>query len=211
MEGLDLLKKDWQKNSDSYIQYSDNELYAMLHKKSSSIVRWILIISILELVLWSVVGFATNDDYLHKPEYDSLRIYFTAFTFLSYGIVAIFIAIFYKNYKAISATESTRKLMTAILKTRKTVKIYVGYNLGMIALTLILGFIIAFNYNPNVVELGQKLNNDGRLMAMVIGLFAVCVALCIGIFWLFYRLLYGILMKRLLINYSELQKIETAD
>ena len=207
MEGLDLLKKDWQRNDKSYVQYSDKELYAMLHKKSSSIVRWILIISILEVALWTFVGLFNNDDYLSKAEYSGLTSYFTAFTFFNYAVVLIFMVLFYRNYISISATESTKNLMAAILKTRKTVRMYVGYNLAMIALTLILGFVIAFNYNPATIELGQRLNNDGWLLAVTVGLFA----LCIGIFWLFYRLLYGILLKRLLANYKELQKIEMAD
>jgi hypothetical protein len=30
----------------------------------------------------------------------------------------------------------------------------------------------------------------------------------IGVFWLFYRLLYGILLRRLYANYKELEKID---
>jgi hypothetical protein len=45
MKELDLLK-DW-KNKDSFEQISEIEIYRMIHKKSSSIVKWILIISIL--------------------------------------------------------------------------------------------------------------------------------------------------------------------
>ncbi len=37
MEELDLLKKDWKKNQNSYQQISEKEIYNMLHKKSSSI------------------------------------------------------------------------------------------------------------------------------------------------------------------------------
>lgn len=211
MEGLDLLKKDWQRNDQQYVQYSDNELYSMIHKKSSSIVRWILIISILEVALWTFVGLFSNDDYLNKAEYSGLTSYFTAFTFFNYAVVLVFMILFYRNYVSISATASTRNLMAAILKTRKTVKIYVGYNLVMIALTLVLGFVIAFNYNPATIELGQRLNNDGRLLAMTIGLLVLCIGICIAIFWSFYKLLYGILLKRLLTNYKELQKMEMAD
>jgi hypothetical protein len=52
MKELDLLKKDWKKNSDSFEQISEKEIYRMIHKKSSSIVKWILIISILEISFW---------------------------------------------------------------------------------------------------------------------------------------------------------------
>ena len=53
MKELDLLKKDWKKNSDSFEQISEKEIYKMIHKKSSSIVKWILIISILEISFWT--------------------------------------------------------------------------------------------------------------------------------------------------------------
>jgi hypothetical protein len=46
MKELDLLKKDWKKSTASFEQISELELYKMIHKKSSSIVKWILIISI---------------------------------------------------------------------------------------------------------------------------------------------------------------------
>jgi hypothetical protein len=46
MKELDLLKKDWKKSTVSFEQISELELYKMIHKKSSSIVKWILIISI---------------------------------------------------------------------------------------------------------------------------------------------------------------------
>ena len=50
MKELDLLKKDWQKNN-AFEQVSEVEIYKMLHQKSSSIVKWILIVSLLEFVI----------------------------------------------------------------------------------------------------------------------------------------------------------------
>ena len=57
MDELDILKKDWKKNENSYTQITEKEIYGMLHKKSSSIVKWILVISILEIAFWSVLCF----------------------------------------------------------------------------------------------------------------------------------------------------------
>ncbi len=211
MEGLELLKKDWKKNENSFAQLTDTDIYAMLRKKSSSIVKWILIISILEVLLWTGVSFINNDDYINKLEYGPLSGYFTAFNFFNYAVILIFIVLFYNNYQRISATASTKRLMADIIRTRKTVKFYVWYNLIMIAVTLVMGFIIAFNYNPQVMALGEKLNHDGKLMALIIAVITLCIALFVGLFWLFYRLLYGVLLKRLLVNYKELKKIDLAD
>jgi ABC-type multidrug transport system fused ATPase/permease subunit len=123
-------------------------------------------------------------------------------------VVLIFIYLFYKNYIAITTTVSTKQLMRDILKTRKTVQFYVWYNLGMIVLYCIIGFTIAFTYNPDVNILREKIVNDGKIMAMTIGILLLTIVLLFGIFWLFYRLLYGILLRRLHANYKELKKID---
>ena len=57
MKELDLLKKDWQKDT-AFEQVSEVEIYKMLHKKSSSIVKWILIVSLLEFVVLNATAFA---------------------------------------------------------------------------------------------------------------------------------------------------------
>jgi DNA-binding CsgD family transcriptional regulator len=49
-ERAGFIKKDWQKSDNSFNQISETEIYKMIHKKSSSIVKWILIISILEVL-----------------------------------------------------------------------------------------------------------------------------------------------------------------
>ena len=48
---LELLKKDWQKKEFDVPKLSYDEIHKMIWKKSSSIVRWILIISILEFTV----------------------------------------------------------------------------------------------------------------------------------------------------------------
>ena len=44
MDELELLKKDWQKDDANYPKLTFDEIYKMLLKKSSSIVKWIFII-----------------------------------------------------------------------------------------------------------------------------------------------------------------------
>jgi polyferredoxin len=208
MKELDLLKKDWQKNN-AFEQVSEVDIYKMLHTKSSSIVKWIFIISILEILLWTSISvFFNTDDYLKNIKHEELNLFFEALTILNYAVILVFIYLFYKNYVSISTTVSTKQLMKDILKTRKTVQCYVWYNLGMVALSLMIGFFMAFNYNPEVAVLMDKIGNNTKVMVITIGVFALIIAAFLGIFWLFYRLLYGILLRRLYANYSELKKID---
>lgn len=209
MKELDLLKKDWQKNDNSFEQVSEIEIYKMIHKKSSSIVKWILVISILEVSIWTLISLAFNtDDYFKKLKHDELIFYFKILNIFSYVVILVFIYLFYKNYIAITTTSSTKQLMKDILKTRKTVQYYVAYNLGMIVLGLIIGFVIAFTYNPETIVLRSKIAENGSAMAITFGILFLIILLFFGAFWLFYRVLYGILLRRLYANYKELKKID---
>ncbi|WP_426064742.1 hypothetical protein [Flavobacterium sp. DSP2-3-1] len=209
MKELDLLKKDWQKSENSFEQVSEIEIYKMIHKKSSSIVKWILIISILEVLLWTCLSVCfDSDDYLKKIKHVELIAYFEVLTYFNYAVILIFIYLFYKNYIRISTTASTTQLMQDILKTRKTVQYYVWYNLAMLVFSLIIGFVIAFAYNPEMVALKNQINSNSKVMAVTIAFLAFTSIVFYGLFWLFYRVLYGILLRRLYANYKELKKID---
>lgn len=211
MEELDLLKKAWQKDSHSYEQISENEIYKMLHKKSSSIVKWILIISIIEVLFWTAISIGYNtDEYMKKLHAENMIVYFKVLNFVNYAVVLLFIFNFYKNYIKISTTASTKQLMQDILRTRKTVKYYVWYNLGMIVVSLIAGFVIAFAYNPKMEMLKDKIAHESNYytLCITLGIMLLTIVVFVGLFWLFYRLLYGILLRKLNANYKELKKID---
>jgi hypothetical protein len=209
MKELDLLKKDWKKNSDSFQQISETEIYKMIHKKSSSIVKWILIISILEISFWTFSNiFINTDDLLNKMNHPEIVLALDIITYFNYVVVLIFVTIFYKNYKTISTTVATKTLMSAILKTRKTVQYYVWYNLGMCVIISILSYFIAFVYNPDMAFLREQLALNGKTMFFTIGILILITLGFLGLFWCIYRLIYGTLLRRLYANYKELKKID---
>lgn len=211
MEELDLLKKYWKKSENTFEQVSEIEIYKMLHKKSSSIVKWILIISVLEVLLWTSISLCFNtDDYFKKIHGEDLIVYFEIFNYFNYAIILTFIYLFYKNYIKISTTVSIKQLMKDILTTRKTVNLYVWYNLSMITLSVFVGYAIAFFYNPQVLLLKEKMAHEKNNYTLVIIFLFLLVAtiILVGLFWLFYKLLYGILLKKLHANYKELKKID---
>ena len=57
MDKLDLLKKEWQSREQNLPKVSQNDIYKMILKKSSTIVKWIFIISIAELLFWIGLNF----------------------------------------------------------------------------------------------------------------------------------------------------------
>lgn len=209
MKELDLLKKDWKKNSDSFQQISEKEIYKMIHKQSSSTVKWILVISILEFTLWSLSNlFINTDDLLRKMNHPEIVLALDILTYFNYVVVLFFVINFYRNYKTISTTVATKTLMSTILRTRKIVQYYVWYNLGMLVVISIFSYFITFVYNPDMSFLRDKLAADAKAMFFTVGILILTILGLLGIFWCIYRLIYGTLLRRLYANYKELKKID---
>lgn len=215
MDDLDLLKKDWQK-LDNFNQVSEQEIYGMLHKKSSSIVRWIFYISVIELGFGFLVGFLfsftkyekSNNDFIEKM---GIYNYYVFFSFVLYTTVLYFIFRFYKMYKTISVNDNAKQLLSNILKTRKVVKQYIAFNLSAFAVLLIaLGsYVIQKSYIDLAIKNGATTSEIPISFTLISTLVLVLItAILTGAFWLIYKLIYGILLKKLQNNYEELKKID---
>jgi hypothetical protein len=201
MKELDLLKKDWKKSENSFVPVSENEIYKMIHKRSSSIVKWIFVISIIEFVVLNGIGLLISDK--HPQDIYGIDKYINLFQILAYGINFFFMFLFYKNYRNISATSNTKKLMESILKTRKTVKYYIGCNL------IYLFFMISGVFTLVIFKNHYFDNKDTlKIIYASCAIFAVILVI-IGIVWVFYNFLYGFLLKKLKRNYAELKKMDS--
>lgn len=204
MDKLEQLKKDWKAKEKLLPRYGTEELYAMLLKKSHAIVKWILVISIIEFVFWTVLGFYMNDDKFWK-EVGSIHLtsFVVVVSILNYVIVPVFIWLFYKRYKAISVTDNAKSLMENILKTRRVVKSYILYQLivtGVVSFVSFLFSVIYLKLGDQSVELSQWL--------IIVGVGILVVIIYVGVIWLFYKLLYGFFLRRLRKNHHLLDKIE---
>lgn len=210
MDELDILKKNWNKSSGEHKKLSAKDIYPMLLKKSSSIVKTLFYISIAELVFWSLINalpYFYSDDYRQKLDSIYTNDYIlTGLTLLSYAIILLFIYLLYKSYKSISVTDNAKKLMESIIKTRKIIKYYVLYNLIMAGVSLTIGLYYSLRNDPNVSE--QFSNFNTMQLVVSYAIIATFIIIFIVIIWLFYKLIYGLLLKRLNRNYKELKKLE---
>lgn len=193
-----------EEKENSFNQVSEKEIYGMLHKRSSSIVKWILIISILEFLFLRILDISTffDEDYSNQMKLNHIYEFEKYVTLLNFFVLSIFIYYFYKNFKSINNSSSVKKLMTDIINTRKTVKYYVWYNLILVGISSMFIIFSMFNYNKQI----NSFYLENKLFFIFIGL--TIVVFIIVIIWLFYKLIYGILLKRLLNNYKELEKID---
>ncbi|MCK7591604.1 hypothetical protein M0G43_13535 [Subsaxibacter sp. CAU 1640] len=212
MDELELLKKDWQKDNANFPKLSYDDIYKMILKKSSSIVKWIFIISILEFVFWTVIAFAFKDSKSIK-EFDSFHADYLIIplTVLGYLVLGYFFYLFFRNYKRISVTDNAKNLMENILNTRRTVRHYVAFNLVYLVIATGVALFVQFDQNPDLITMSHKAAADGNLFvfyAKFILITAVFLVGAIAILLFFYWLIYGILLKRLNRNYKELKKLE---
>lgn len=211
MDELDLLKEKWQSSEQELPKLSYSEIYKMLLKKSSSIVKWIFIISILELLFWVGLVLIMPESQMQLMEDMGLNNFATWSNIIHFSIIFVFIYYFYKNYCSIQVTDSTKKLMQAILKTRKTVRYFVYYNIGMFIISsIIVNIYFYMNIDTlyEVLDLAAKGVPSDNFGITFIVLQVVFGLLFVGLLMLFYYLIYGILLRRLKQNYRELKKME---
>ena len=212
MDELDKLKNSWKKEENIYPKFSEKDIYGMLHKTSSSIVKWILIISIAEFVFWISLSFLLKDSpgsmNMQTANLDHIT---TPMSIVSNGIILYFVYIFYIRYKKISVTDDAKTLMQNILKTRKAVSVYIFVSISYAVLSAIIIVIVMFNTDENLNSLVHQAENNGSelLFYLVAFIFSfIILGLFILVMWLFYKLIYGLLIKRLYKNFEELKKID---
>lgn len=214
MDELELLKKDWQKKGEELPKLSYNEIHNMLWKKSSSLVKWILIISILEFTLPNLL-------YLIPSVRENLNIYdsmgigvrnsIIGLTIIQYTVIFYFIYQFYKRYKEISVLDNSKNLMEKILRTRKTVKHYVLFCLSLLFFTFII-IVFSIYLTEDITTMFPLPKNSDitpekmkTILMWGFGIFGILFTAFMGGI---YFLLYGILLRKLNKNYKELQQLE---
>lgn len=211
MEGLDLLKRDWKRLGDTCPKLSYQDIYEVIHKKSSSIVKWLFVICLGEFAFWGLLTIFIPESYLEIYQVLNLKTLAIVAQIVHYLVLAGFLLLFYKNYQSISVTDNTGLLMKNILRTRKTVHYYIVYNIGMYILFTVVINIIMF-LNPEMLydmvpEAAEFPINESLFFTIMLISQLLALIIVSGLLYLFYRLIYGILLKRLKANYKELQKL----
>ena len=200
---LDNLKDVWKNQESSKIQFSETDIYKMIHKKSASIVKWIFYISIIEFVVFLLPFF-----FLDTSENESelgLIIFTKVLNILNFGIIMpTFIYLFYKNYKEITVDDTSKKLMQGILNTKKIVSYYVFSQLAIAAV-----LIVEILYKISILESFLEQFSEDINMTAFWTISILLTLFTLFVVWLFYKLIYGILLNKLKDNYNELRRKET--
>jgi hypothetical protein len=163
-------------------------------------------------MLWTILSFALKDaDFNKKFESYNAENIMIPFIVFGYLILAYFFYKFFMNYRTITVTDNAKLLMENILKTRRTVKHYVAFNLIYLVVSAFLVLGIEFNRDEAIIATIKDATANGELFkfyAITILSVTLVLAICIGLFLVFYYLIYGLLLKRLNKIYQELKKLE---
>ncbi len=210
MDALDKLKGAWKSQDYSKHRVSSTDIVKMLHAKSSSYVKWIFYISIFEFVFIILLNLLVDNNKNMAIFNDmGMENMILTITVISYLIMIVFIVLFYKNYQKINVNTNAKTLMKDILNTRKTVKTYIYFNISFMAITSFLMFYTVFSNEENtgVYRITSDIQEDFSTNALIIAI-SVSMLLFIGLLLLIYRLIYGILLRRLKKNYKELEQLD---
>ncbi len=212
MDELELLKKDWQKKEEHLPKLSYTEIHKMIWKKSSSIVKWILIISILEITLPQLLFLfpSARSVISNSSNFNSGYI---ALSVVYYIVVIYFIYLFYKRYKEISVLDDAKNLMRKIISARKTVLYYIIFSLSMLFLIFLyyaIGIYVSDEALMSIEGVDRLLEKKSieetrNALFWVFSLSGLAVTIVMGGI---YFLLYGLLLRKLNRNYQELKKME---
>lgn len=205
MEELDFLKKHWNKE-DNFPKINKDEIRRMLHKSSSSIVKWILIICCLEFLF----GIAFKIYYVFFDD-AIMKTYDIIFEVIGTITTAYFLILFLKEYNKIKIFTDTKSLMNSILITRNWVKKYIIITLGIILFQWFFGILDFSLYEDFMKGYNQSQSNnaDIKISSTTLSLLLALVLVTIFIILiLYYRFVYIRLLRRLKNNYEELISIE---
>ena len=216
---IDQLKKNWQKQ-DIPPKYGNSEILEMLNKKSRNYVKYIFWISLAEFLIFFGITlyyvFIGDDsgsfinilqklgiEKTPKLEADISHLYFIL-KVVSLLMTAVFVVIFYKNYRKIQVEDNLKKFIIHIIGFKKTVNIFILANIFLLVASV--GILTKFMFSEMA---SQNITMDhSTFVGFLVGLGASLV-LCIGLIWFYYSIVYGIIMNKLGKNLDQLREIET--
>lgn len=207
---LDSLKKAWKSQVEEK-KYSSDEIFKMLKRKSISSVKWVFIISLIELMLTVIAyifmfsNFSITD--YHEELMKSMGYWGVVYEILSffvYGVTFLFIYFFFKSYKSIKVQSSIKDLSQDIISYRRLVNYFIYFNLIMIFVLIGIAIVPMLSSNPELADVEWTSSTGiGIIVGMTLTLFVF-----IGLSWLYYYIVYGTFRRRLRRNLKELDRLE---
>lgn len=218
---LDSFKKTWQEQP-VQPKYNDTEILKMLNRKSRNYMKYIFWISVAEFLFFSIFGLfyivqsKQSNSFMSilarlgvqkNAELESdLEIIYLIIKLVSLAVTGYFVIKFYQNYRKIKIEEDLKEFILRIIKFKKTVNAFILINIILVvSFTMILTFFVFYVLKSQNITL-----SNSSITGFIIGL-VISTSLCIILLWTYYRLVYGIIIKRLDKNLKQLKNIEAQE
>lgn len=215
---IDDFKKTWQEH-EVRPKYGNSEILEMLNHKSRNYVKYILWISVVEFLFFTGLSvfyiFRTEDSNSFISAMEKLGVQntpelqqefghlYNILKALSFLITGFFVVRFYQNYRRINLEANLKRFILQIMIFRRTVNHFILANiLLLIIFTGILTLFIFRTLATQEITLEQP-----TLVGFLTGI-GIATLLSVGLIWLYYRIVYGIIMKKLGRNLNQLKDIE---
>lgn len=205
MDELEILKKDWDSpEKENFKDYSEEEIYSMIHKSSVNVAKRLIFIAVLEIVFFNAVLYFSNVFFHQEGNNFPKRagILKIVEDYHYYAIIAVFLLLLFIFNKRIEKAQEPKELKKLILYMRRIVLGYIIIVFSTYTFGFIEGGLSVFNDGENVLT-----HPISKILFWV--LFLVITA---GLFWGFYKLytkfIYKQALKLFKINYDELVKLE---
>ena len=204
MDELDFLKQHWNKDED-FPKVDKEGIRKMLHNSSSSIVKWIFYISILELLAGLALNFLLPNDTDINPDSDIVSTLENALSVVFYIVIAYFIYKFFNSYRSIKNTSNTKVLLRDIIETRKAVDQYIRFNIYYIITVSALVTVTM------MITDGVFVKPWGEAAFYVVGIsvfMIIAIAILLGLVKFYYKVVYRRLVNKLNKNYEQLVQLD---
>ncbi|MCY1663037.1 MULTISPECIES: beta-carotene 15,15'-monooxygenase [Chryseobacterium] len=218
---LDSFKKTWQEQPVQE-KYDYNEILQMLNKKSRNYVKYIFWISVIEFLFFTLIGLfyiiqgKESNSFINiltklgvqrtselENTFDNI---YLVLKVLSLAITAYFVFKFYQNYKVIKIEEDLKRFILKIIKFKKTVNAFILINIALlITFTSIFTIFVFYILNTQNVEI-----TNSTLIGFIAGII-ISTAFTVIMVWLYYRVVYGIIIKKLDKNLTQLKEIDSQE
>lgn len=218
---LDNFKKTWQEQPVQQ-KYGSNEILQMLNRKSRNYVKYIFWISVAEFLFFTLIGlfyiiqgkeansFLNILDRLGVRKTPELELAFDniylVLKILSLSVTAYFVYRFYQNYRGIKVEENLKKFILKIIQLKKTVNAFILINIALlVAFTSIFTVFVFYILNTQNVEI-----TNSTIIGFITGT-VISTVFTVLMVWLYYRVVYGIIIKKLDRNLTQLREIDSQE
>lgn len=215
---IDDLKNTWQ-NQKVLEPYEQSEIEAMLNKKSKSYVKYILWISIAEFFIFGIINairfFFRGKESEFEPILSKLNLqneheilismdkFYFIIKLTSLLMTGFFVILFYRGYKKIDIESNIKSFIIQIFKFKKTVNAFITCNVVLLVI-----FIASFSIYVSIMMQQQNQHISGSTIIGILTAIVIALLITAVLILFYYKLVYGILLKRLSKTMTQLEQIE---